>query len=562
MKKTVALLILFFVAQVSFSQTTQPDNRRKYESGKQLLKEEKYALAQEVFRPLLTESPDNPFAAYARYYHSLAFFKLGKPDEARLGLLQLLEKQPNWPDADNANYLLANIAFDKKEFIGAIGLLEKIRSKPVKEAGEKLKLHYLGNTKNIGLLKTLQQKYPEDRLVAELLVDKLTGSVDPDDLKLASELNARYKFNRTQQIAEQTKSEKKDAYNVAVLLPFNYNQLVSDKSARGSQIAVDMYNGMQMAREQLAKEGIKINLLAYDAGNDAAQVQKLISQPDFAATDLIVGPLYGNPIKAILPFANERKIGQINPITNNGQMLASNPVAYLFQPSIESQARQAATYALQNFTVKTAMIFYTAAPKDSLLAHAYRQKFTEGGGKVLAFKKITPATVSQLAASVTGMDETRLGHVFIPASNQNIAINVMSTLDKVFAKYPVLAMADWLQYPMINFEQYELRNAHFIFPEFIDYRKPEVIAFKQAYTGKRNLIPSVYAYQGYELLMQFGRALAEFGTNFHAGLQSQPPRPGALLPGFNYQNSNDNQYVPLIKFQNADLVLVNPVATK
>jgi ABC-type branched-subunit amino acid transport system substrate-binding protein len=283
---------------------------------------------------------------------------------------------------------------------------------------------------------------------------------------------------------------------------------------------------MQMAREQLERDGVKINLLAYEVGNDPAQVQKLVDQADFASTDLIVGPLYGNPIKAILPFANEHKIGQINPITNNGQILANNPVAYLFQPSVESQARQAATYALQAFPVKTTMIFYTASPKDSLLAHAYRQKFTEGGGKVLAFKKITPATLGQISATVTGMDETKLGHVFIPASNQNIAINAMSALDKEFAKYPVLTMADWLQYQMINFEQFELRNVHFIFPEFIDYRKPEVIAFKQAYVQKRNLIPSIYAYQGYELLMLFGRALTQFGTNFHAGLQSQPPRPG------------------------------------
>jgi hypothetical protein len=41
-----------------------------------------------------------------------------------------------------------------------------------------------------------------------------------------------------------------------------------------------------------------------------------------------------------------------------------------------------------------------------------------------------------------------------------------------------------------------------------------------------------------------------------------PATPGILLPGFHYNGTNDNQYVPLIKFQNADLVLANPVEVK
>lgn len=559
MKRSLSLFFVLFATCIAFAQDA--DYGRKYESGKALLKEGKYELAKEVFRPLMQEAEGNRYAAYAHYFYALSALKTNKLDEARLALLQLLQKYPDWPDADNAQYLLANVAFEKKDYPSAFNYLDKIRSKPVKEDAENLKRHYTAAT-TAKALKELQKKYPDDQVLAGVLVDKLMLSTDPEDLSLAGQLNDKFKLNRAEQITESTKSEKKDVYNVSVLLPFNYNQLVSSKTARNNQLAVDMFNGIQMAKDKLEEEGVRINLLAYDIGNETDQMLRLINQPDFAASDLLVGPLYGSTIKAAIAFASQQRIGQINPITNNGQILQNNPVAYLFQPSIESQARYAANYALQTFPLKTAVILWGASARDSVLAHTYRRFFTEGGGKVLSFKKIAQSSVGQMEAALAGYDDTKAGHIFIPSTQQNIAINFMSVMEKNFSKVPVITMANWLDYHMINFDQYERRNVHFIFPEFVDYRKPEVIAFKQAYIAKRNLIPSIYAYQGYELMMRFGRALGEFGTNFHAGLQSMPVTPGILLPGFDYGGSNDNLYVPMIKFQNADLVLANPVEIK
>jgi hypothetical protein len=559
MKRWLSILLVLLATGAALAQ--EADYQRKYESGKELLKGGKYELAKEIFRPLMQEAEGNRYAAYAHYFYALGSLKTNKPDEARLTLLQLLQKFPDWPDADNAHYLLANAAFEKKDYLAAMGYLEKVRSKPVKEDGENLKRHYASVT-TAKALKELHQRYPDDAVLATVLVDKLTLSTDPEDLELAKRLDEKFKLNRAEQITESTQTEKKDAYNVALLLPFNYNQLVSDKSARNNQLAVDMFNGIQLAQQKLAEEGVKINLLAYDIGNEADPMLKLINQPDFAASDLLVGPLYGSTIKAAIAFAGQRRIGQVNPITNNGQILQNNPVAYLFQPSVESQARYAANYALQNFAVKTAVILWGASARDSTLAHQYRKFYTEGGGKVLAFKKMAQPTVGQMEAALSGYDEAKLGHIFIPSAQQNVAINFMSVMEKNFEAMPVITMANWLDYHMINYDQYERHNVHFIFPEFVDYRKPEVIAFKQAYVAKRNLIPSIYAYQGYELMMRFGRALGEFGTNFHAGMQGRPATPGILLPGFHYNGSNDNQYVPLIKFQNADLVLANPIEVK
>jgi hypothetical protein len=62
------------------------------------------------------------------------------------------------------------------------------------------------------------------------------------------------------------------------------------------------------------------------------------------------------------------------------------------------------------------------------------------------------------------------------------------------------------------------------------------------------------------MMMFFGKMLAEHGTFFHQALHQQPPQPGVIMAGYNYNGSNINQYVPLVKFEKANLVLVNPIS--
>jgi tetratricopeptide (TPR) repeat protein len=561
MRKTLILLLWSLFAHVAFAQTTQ-EYKRKYDSGKQLLTDGKYQLAQEVLRPLLIENPENPFTAYAYYYSALASFKAAKLDESRLMLRQLLEKYPQWPDADNAHYLLGNIALEKNDWKTGFAELDKVKSKPAKDDVPNLKKYYIAKAKNLIPLKEIMQKSPDDKDLASMLVDRLMASADPNDVKLATQLNDKFKFNKSEEIQEQTQTEKKTSYNVAVLFPFQYSKLVADKAARNNQFAVDMYNGIKLGKAQLEEEGIKINLFAYEIDNSTDKMLSLVNQPGFANMDLLIGPLYGPPNKVASTFANQYKIGLVNPISNNAQLVQNSPASYLLQPSFESQAINSAKYALQTFTPKSVVIIYGYSSKDSLMAHNYRKAFIEGGGKVLAFKKILQAEASQIEQVMAGKNETNLGHVFITTPNQNVAANFISVVEKSFSKIPIITLSNWLEFQMLSFEQYERRNIHFIYPEYVDYLSDTLSTFKKKYISQRNIIPSLYSYQGFDLLVYFGRALAAYGTNFHAGLQSQPPARGLIIAGFDYRDSNDNQYVPLVKFQNSGLVLVNSIEPK
>jgi len=71
------------------------------------------------------------------------------------------------------------------------------------------------------------------------------------------------------------------------------------------------------------------------------------------------------------------------------------------------------------------------------------------------------------------------------------------------------------------------------------------------------MIPGTYAYQGYDLMMLFGEALVKYGTYFNDKLASEGFISGKNLSGFNYNGYNSNLFVPLIKVENNNLVIVN-----
>jgi ABC-type branched-subunit amino acid transport system substrate-binding protein/predicted negative regulator of RcsB-dependent stress response len=555
--------LLFFClclsASLAHAQNAK-DFQRRFESGKELVKQEKYELAKEVFTPLTQQNPANAYSAYANYYLAYAHFKTGKLDNARVQLNQLLERYPDWNDAENAYYLLANIAFEKKEPAAAMTHLDKVKSKQVREDADNLKKHYLAQVADKNALKTLQKKYPEDKALASILVDRLLTSPSTDEVKMATQLDSKFKLGKVKELEEQKKISVKEEYNVAVLFPFQPDNLLATDKPRTNQFALDMYVGIKMAQEQLVSNGLKLNVFAYDIGADGDKMLNVINLPEFASMDLLIGPLYGSSNKVAVSFANSRNIALINPISTNAQLVENNQTAYLLQPSLELQVKQAAEYASGNFAKKPAAIFYGVTARDSTLAHNYRKFFEQKGGKIQLFTKLSPTNMAQIAQTFEGLDNQNISHVFVTTDNTNLIANFINVLERKSSIFPVVTMPNWLEQRMISFEQLERRNVHFIYPEFVKFNADTVQAFRKSYTARRNIVPSIYSYQGYDMMMFFGKMLAEHGTFFHQALHQQPPQPGVIMAGYNYNGSNINQYVPLVKFDKANLVLVNPIS--
>jgi ABC-type branched-subunit amino acid transport system substrate-binding protein len=534
----------------------------KFLQGKELYKTGKYGPAMEMLLPVTKEVPGNNFAEYAHYYYALSAFRAGKMNESYQMLLQLIQRYPKWHNIEEAYYLSANVAFELKKYRYGLNFL-KDRSPKLQEDIKALKEKYFMRLFPIDSLKAIQKSYPMDVVLAGVLVKRLlAGPISDKDKMLADYLVQEYKIPQAP-ASPPRQSAKKDAYYVALLFPFNVNEIGTDGQRNNSYVA-ELYAGLSLAVDSLKKDQVKINLFAYDTEKDNTKISEILKNPELKAMDMIIGPLLPMHNAPVDEFALVNKIVVVSPLSNNSKLIEKNEYVYLFQPSLEHQAQQAAIAAEKEhppIEKQQVMVFYGDNTRDSLLASYYRDSITARGYKVNLFEQVSKDRMSKITLNLSDSSRVyNVNHVFVASADQVVAANVISALEISELVIPVFTRAEWLQFPLLSFEQLQRRQVYFIFPDYINFENSLVQAFKKAYVAKMNTFPTSYVYTGYELLRFFGKSLNAYGNYFRQELKNQGFTPGNIFSGFQYSAANDNNYVPVVKFEENKLVIVNPMS--
>lgn len=557
--------LLFFVFFSATFFTAAPvesiDFQSQYLQGKELFKNGKYEPAMEVLLPLTKQAPGNNFVEYAHYFYALAAFKSNKMTDSYQMLLQLTSKYPQWNNIDEAYYLAANVAFELKKYRYGLNFLKE-RSSKLSEDIDAMKENYFSRLFPIDSLKIIQTAYSKDPILAKVLLRRLlAGPISDKDKMLADYLIQEFKMDMSA-ISFSRKSTLKDSYNVAVLFPFMLNEAsLPEGSPRSNPYVAEIYKGLQIAVDSL-KNIVKINLYAYDTEKDNAKINELLKNPDLIGMDLIIGPLIPAHNQMVNQFALSNKIETVNPLSNNSKLFEGNEYVFLFQPTLERQAQQAATYAEKAMPIvekEKVIIFYSDNARDSLLAVNYRDSITARKYKVTVFEQVNKDKLAKVTSTLSDsatMVETN--HVFIASADQVVAANVVSALEISQLITPVFTRSEWLQFPLLNFEQLQKRQVHFIYPEFVDLDNPILPAFRKAYIAQMNTFPTSYVYTGYDLMTFFGKALDQYGNYFKDAFNKQGFTKTKFFQGADYSFANENKYVPIVKFEENKLKLLNP----
>jgi ABC-type branched-subunit amino acid transport system substrate-binding protein len=553
---TWCLLFLLLLPATLRAQTSKELDTR-VANGKQLLDQGKYDLALAELSPVLNTSLNYKEKPQALYLYSVGALKTQKIKEASDRVTALLQQYPAWPNRAEAQYLAANIALEQKDYAKALQALGEIKDPAFEADMLAMKQAYLGRINDKALLAGLVQQFPEDRDVALVFADKLMAGwyTDKDKGTLDGIIN-RFNLDR-KKYAARAVSQKKGQYNVAVLLPFPLEDMADKEQLLKNQWFTDLYAGISLAKDSLAKQNILLNLYAYNAPADTNKVKTILNLPEMASMDLIIGPVYKSANKIISRFANQHQIIAINPLSDDGALVKNNPYLYLFRASITTQARKSAAFAIDNFPLKTAVVVYSNSPDYILFANAYKAEYEKRGGKVKAMKPISPT--SSGGGLYSGLDFSTVGHLVVASNNPSVAYNTISTLERLSTKIPVITYASWLEMTQLSLEQLDDQEVYFLHPWFVDISQESAQAFKRQYVSRYQVPPSEYVHAGFDLMYYFGNILARHGSRFNGSLQAEGPISGAFLQGIGYAGEHDNQYVPLLKLDNLQLNVVNPV---
>ncbi|PVY39085.1 ABC transporter substrate-binding protein [Pontibacter virosus] len=555
---------LLLVAALALPVQAQQDYSTTYSNGKVLIEQERYDKAMAELLPITQAGPKNQYAPEASYLYAIAALKANKLPEARRMLQQLQGQHPNWPNQPEASYLLGNVLFEQGDYEQALAELKSLRSAKLQGDADNLKRHYLMRITDRATFEQLLQRYPDDKAVAQTFADKLlSGWYRPEDKTTLESIVSKHRLDRNRYLS--ANAMRKQAYNVAALLPFQLDQDLG-QAARKNQFATDLYAGMKMAQDSLKRQGVNINLFAYDAGTDTTAVKRLLENSELKGMDLVIGPVYRSSAKIAARFAAQNNVNVVNPLSQELEVAGQNPNVFLFESSVATQARQAATYAYNTFEPKTAIILYEGSKDDIAFSQFYREQFLKLGGKVAAYKKINSAQSSATASVFKELNLENVGHLAVFSDQMTAAANTVSTLQSRAATLPLVTFESWLGIGQLTLRQLDDLEIYFVNPKYIDQMSPAVRHFRKRYAARYNMPPSPYAYAGFEMMYYFGTLLQNYGSRFNLALGSEGLRPGVFYKGIGYtdraaQNEvrRDNQFIPITKLENLQLTIVNPV---
>jgi ABC-type branched-subunit amino acid transport system substrate-binding protein len=575
LKQLYCLLVIGLLPVLGFA---QKDTERRYRAGVKSVQLGDYDRARADLQVVMQR--ESSFAPFAHYYHAIASIRQRRYEAARSTLKQLIDRYPNWLKKEEAYYLAASAAFEQAMYDEALSYTNLIADPDMRVEADRMEQHFLPRLGDINRLKALQQQYPGDKQLALTLIELIQRtSSDKADLELSDRLSNRFGVTpapaRTTQrpvsqpvatppvapatqsgtLATPAKQKNKGYYNVGVLFPFRVDKFEADDRIRANQYVYDLYEGMKLAKSKLQNEGITVNLLAYDIDNDADETLELLNNTAFAQNDLLIGPLYAEPNRLVSSFALQNNITLVNPIATNRDLIADLPNAYLAQPSTVQQATETVRFVKGLGETRKAAVYFGMARKDSLLASAYQSELKEEGFEIVDFRRVT-GKATEMTAAMQLTEGNKPGHVFFATSNDDDGARMLTALSNRGVSGPLITTYPAFDYFRSSLSTFTRRELYLLAPEFMDMSRNATENFQETYLSRRNTIPSVFAAWGYDMLLFFGRQLAKGNLKNKATLVTTPDD-DYVLSGFDYTKANDNQTVPIVKFDGGRFVKIN-----
>ncbi|MCE7862623.1 MAG: amino acid ABC transporter substrate-binding protein [Bacteroidetes bacterium CHB5] len=565
------LFLLLFV--VSLLQASAQDFRKQFKQAKDLYEGKQYSAAMAAFKPLTVYDQANPFPEYASFYYALSANQLGYGSVAKDMFLQIKKLYPTWDQMQEVNYWLTKLYFDQGDIFQALKVAATVTGPSLQTGLTELKRYYLGKITDSETLKMVLEDYPEEREAGRALL-KILGQ-QPAHLQETSMMELLItKFNLPRQklvAVEAPKPVFKDSYRVALLMPFLAATLDPSPVVKRNQFVLDIYNGVKLAADSLRKQGINLEIVAYDNERSPELTRKILAQPELKSADIIVGPLFPEEAKPVLEFALTNQISTlVNPASNTIDF-APHPFSFLFQPSHETLGIRSAEWVAEHVRRKNCLVYYGETVKDSVMAFAFIKRALELGVKVVYAEEVhkeNSAGILTNLVSATEFDEWKnplqfklkkdsLGSIFVASDNELIYSKVINGVETRKDSIVVIGQENWLTDTSIDYAKFERTQVSLAAPNFHALNSPAYSQFRKKFIQKHGFLPGEYATLGYEVTMMLGQFFSKYGARFLEVLPPGEVLPGHLGLGYQVQPGRDNGQVPFVGFRDGTISILN-----
>jgi len=287
----------------------------------------------------------------------------------------------------------------------------------------------------------------------------------------------------------------------------------------GSKAFVEFYEGFLMAVDSLKQRGLSINLHVYDTQNDTIRIKEILSFPEFASNDLIIGPIYNQEVRLVSEFSKENQIKMISPIFDNLTLVNENPYLFQVYPSYISQIDEFAKF-VSGFSDKNIILVHNADSMGYSNIQMVKEKIFKNLSvdtlvNNIQFKEVAFIDSINVLEHALSKD---IENVFIVPSNDEAfvtdVITNLNTLKTFGNNVRVIGLSRWQRFRNIDPEYYFNLDLCLAAPFFIDYHDKDVKRFVLKYRDTFKTEPDQMAIHGYDVSLYFLSALMNYGNNF------------------------------------------------
>ena len=346
--------------------------------------------------------------------------------------------------------------------------------------------------------------------------------------------------------------------NIAMLLPFGLQHLHAGSpyttvTLKEADISLDYYRGFKLALDSLTGQGYNYKLQVFDSKGEKAQAHSLALNPAIRSSDLIIGPVFPDDIKAFTAAYPNSKQPVVSPLSPAAPATIKSQSLVTMTTPLEYHAVSAARYISNKIKPKKIFILKSGYSDENDYIIPFKNTIDSLSKKQIQVVYLT-VIHGQLGSLIPQLSQNGQNVFIMPATNQHFLTTTLRGLDSLTATYPVTLFGhpNWVNFTFLKADLLQRLNTHITSSDHINFKDADVMAFSRIYRSAYKAEPTLYAVKGFEEGMLLGKQLADGD-----GKNLSPANFDGLLNNYRFQKKVGlgwiNTHANIYKYTNFEL---------
>jgi ABC-type branched-subunit amino acid transport system substrate-binding protein len=307
--------------------------------------------------------------------------------------------------------------------------------------------------------------------------------------------------------------------HISVLIPFKLNQFnfkaLTKSQVNKANMALDFYQGLMMGIDSASYTGLNFKVNVFDSRDDDSRLSVLSKKEALANSNLLIGPIFPDELKAIAAFSKTSKMPVVSPLAASKPTEFNNPNLISIVNNIDQHGEKIADYIAKHFNAAQTIVVLINTKKtaDDQFAAPIRKRFAQKYANFIV-QQYTSTYVFETKmikgkkyAVVLCSDDTRF------VSPSLTKLYKLKNLSNGGYNINLFGHPNWAK-QTYNIDQLQDLNTIISSSYHIDYDNKQVVNFIKAYRHKYDFEPTEYAFKGFDIGFYFGQLLAKRGASF------------------------------------------------